>query len=58
VLGANVVSTSDDSAVTSGDPTLTPPLQVEEFGGIFTELWETFSLIPPVYYKGYKGMAR
>ena len=60
VLGAKVVSTSDDSAVTSRVPALTP-YQSEEYVVIFTELCESFSLLPPVFVfvfnKGYKGMA-
>ena len=39
-----------------------PILQSEEYAVIFTELWESFSLLPPVFVfvflnKGYKGMA-
>ena len=54
------MSTSDDSAVTSRVPALTP-YQSEEYVVIFTELCESFSLLPPVFVfvfnKGYEGMA-
>ena len=55
--------------IISGIPILSlPPFEVEAFGGIFRKLYifskysvklgKTFSLLPPVYYKGYIGMAR
>ena len=55
--------------IISGIPILSlPPFEVEAFGGIFRKLYifskysvklgKTFSLLLPVYYKGYIGMAR